>query len=50
MDSNYLFLCGLMWCKCGQLDAGNELLRAANSERPDMGARARAMLAMGARR
>jgi hypothetical protein len=50
MDSNYVFLCGLMWCKFGQQDAGNELLRAANSENPDMSALAWAMFAKGARR
>ena len=27
MDSNYVFLCGVMWCKFGQKDAGEELLR-----------------------
>ena len=50
MDSNYVFLCGLMWCKFGQQEAGNELLRAANSENPDTSALAWAMLAKGARR
>jgi hypothetical protein len=50
MDSNYVFLCGLMWCKFGQQEAGNELLRAANSENPDTRALAWAMLAKGARR
>jgi len=50
MDSNYVFLCGVMWCKFGQQDAGNELLRATNSGNPDMSALAWAMLAKGARR
>jgi hypothetical protein len=50
MDSNYMFLCGVMWCKFGQQDAGKELLRAAKSVDPDMSALARAMLAKGARR
>jgi hypothetical protein len=50
MDSNYIFLCGVMWCKFGQQDAGKELLRAANSGNPDMSALACAMLAKGARR
>ena len=27
MDSNYVFLCGVMWCRFGQQDAGKELLR-----------------------
>jgi hypothetical protein len=50
MDSNYMFLCGVMWCKFGQQEAGKELLRAANSENPDTSALARAMLVRGARR
>jgi hypothetical protein len=50
MDNNYVFLCGVMWCKFGQEDAGKELLRAANSADPDLSAMAWAMLANGARR
>jgi hypothetical protein len=50
MDSNYVFLCGVMWCTFGQQDAGKELLRATNSVDPDMKALAWAMLAKGARR
>jgi hypothetical protein len=50
MDSNYMFLCGVMWCKFGQQEAAKELLRAAESENPDMSALAWAMLAKGARR
>ena len=50
MDSSYMFLCGVMWCKFGKQEAGKELLRAANSENPDMSALALAMLAKGARR
>ena len=50
MDSNYVFLCGVMWCRFGQHDAGKELLRAADSGDPDMNALARAMFAKGARR
>ena len=50
MDSNYMFLCGVMWCKFGQQEAGKELLRAATSENPDLSLLARAMLAKGARR
>ena len=50
MNSNYVFLCGVMWCKFGQQEAGKELLRAANSKDPDMSALACAMLARGARR
>lgn len=47
MESNYVFLCGVMWCKFGQRDAGNELLRAADSGDPDIKALARAMFAKG---
>jgi len=49
MNSNYMFLCGVMWCKFGQQEAGKELLRAAKSGDPDMSALATAMLAKGAR-
>ena len=50
MESNYVFLCGVMWCRFGQQDAGKELLKAARSMDPDMSALAWAMLAKGARR
>jgi len=50
MDSNYVFLCGVMWCRFGQQDAGKELLRAAHSKDPDVNALAWAMLAKGIRR
>ena len=50
MDSNYVFLCGVMWCRFGQQDAGKELLRAADSPDPDLEALARAMFAKGLRR
>jgi hypothetical protein len=50
MDSNYMFLCGVMWCKFGQKDAGKELLRAAHSGDPDMNALAWAMFAEGVSR
>jgi hypothetical protein len=50
MDGNYVFLCGVMWCRFGQQDAGKELLRATNSVDPDIKALAWAMLAKGARR
>jgi hypothetical protein len=49
MDSDYIFLCGVMWLKFGQQDAGKELLRAADSMDPDMKALAWAMLAESAR-
>jgi hypothetical protein len=47
MDSNYVFLCGVMWCKFGQKDAAQELLRAADSGDPDLTALAWAMFAKG---
>jgi hypothetical protein len=50
MNSDYMFLCGVMWCRFGQKEAGKELLRAATSMDPDMRALARAMLATGALR
>jgi hypothetical protein len=50
MDSDYVFLCGVMWCRFGQQDAGKELLRAATSMDPDIRALAWAMLAKGTRR
>jgi hypothetical protein len=50
MDGNYVFLCGVMWCRFGQQDAGKELLRATNSGDPDVKALAWALLAKGARR
>ena len=50
MDGDYMFLCGVMWCRFGQQEAGRELLRAATSMDPDMRALALAMLAKGALR
>jgi hypothetical protein len=50
MDSSYVFLCGVMWCKFGQKDAGKELLRAAAFGDPDMKALASAMFAEGVSR
>jgi hypothetical protein len=50
MDSDYMFLCGVMWCRFGQQDAGKELLRAATSSDPEIRALAGAMWAKGALR
>jgi hypothetical protein len=50
MDSNHVFLCGVMWCKFGQVDAAKELLRAGESGDPDMKALAWAMFAEGVSR
>jgi len=38
-----------MWCKYGQQEAGSELMRAAQSEDPDLSALALAMLQEGCR-
>jgi hypothetical protein len=47
MDSNYVYLCGVMWCGYGEQEAGKELLRATNSHDPDTRALAWAMMAKG---
>ena len=47
MDSNYVFLCGVMWCNYGQQEAGKELLRATSSSDLDIRTLAWAMLAKG---
>jgi hypothetical protein len=44
MDGDYVFLCGVMWCRYGHEDAGRELLRATDSADPDLSALALAML------
>ena len=50
MDATYVFLCGVMWRRFGQQDAGKELLRAADSMDPYVKALAWAMLAKSGRR
>lgn len=47
MNSDYVFLCGVMWCRYGQQEAGRELLRAAFSRDPDISTLAWAMFAKG---
>jgi len=47
MESDYVFLCGVMWCGYGQEEAGRELLRATLSRDPDISALAWAMFAKG---
>lgn len=47
MNSNYVYLCGVMWCRYGEQEAGKELLRATGSPDPDTRALACAMLAKG---
>ena len=34
MDSDYMFLCGVMWCRFGQQEAGKELLKGVDSRTP----------------
>jgi hypothetical protein len=50
MDIDYVFLCGVMWCRFGQKDAGEELLRASNSGDPALQALAWAMFTRRVRR
>ena len=45
MNSDYVFLCGMMWCAYGLHDAASELLRAAESADPELRTLALAMLA-----
>ena len=49
MNSNYVFLCGVMWCRYRQEDAGSELMRAAECADPDLSALALALLREGCR-
>lgn len=49
MNSNYVFLCGVMWCRYQHEDAGSELMRAAECQDPDLSALALAMLREGCR-
>ena len=50
MNTDYIFLCGVMWCRFGEQDAGKELPRAVDAVDPDTSALAWAMLARGASR
>jgi hypothetical protein len=36
MDATYIFLCGVMWHRFGQPEAGEELLTAADSTDPEL--------------
>jgi hypothetical protein len=47
VESDYVFLCGVMWCGYGQEEAGRELLRATLSRDPDISTLAWAMFAKG---
>ena len=47
VESDYVFLCGVMWCRYGQEEAGRELLRATLSKDPDISTLAWAMFAKG---
>jgi hypothetical protein len=50
MDINYVFLCAVIWCKFGQVDAGKELVRAADSSDANLRALACTMRTKGMRR
>jgi hypothetical protein len=45
VESDYVVLCGVMWCGYGQEEAGRELLRATLSRDPDISTLAWAMFA-----
>lgn len=47
MDSDYVLLCGIIWCGYAQEEACHELVRAVGSANPDIGALAWAMLMKG---
>jgi hypothetical protein len=47
MDGDYVFLCGVVWCRYGQQEAGKELLRATRSPDPDVSSLACALLLKG---
>lgn len=44
MNSDYVFLCGVMWSQFSSEDAGQELVRALHSEDPDVVSLASALL------
>ena len=48
MDTNYVFLCGMIWARLGNEDAGLELIRALASPDQDVRVVARAMLEQAA--
>ena len=50
MDRNYVFLCGVTRCKFGQEDVAKEILRASDSNDPDVSSLASAMFAKGVSR
>ncbi len=50
MNSNYVFLCGVMWCSYGDEEAGKELLRATGSLDTDTRTLAWALLENGIRK
>ena len=50
MDINYVFLGGVIWRKFGQVDAGKELVRAADSSDANLRALPCTMLTKGMRR
>jgi len=49
MNSDYVFLCGVIWCSYRQQEAGSELMRVAQCDDPDLSSLALAMLQEGCR-
>jgi hypothetical protein len=47
MGTEYVFLCGVMWCNYEQEEAGRELAQMTGSSDPDIRALAGAMLTQG---
>lgn len=47
MGTEYVFLCGVMWCNYGNVEAGIELVRLTGSSDPDIRALAGAKLTKG---
>jgi hypothetical protein len=44
MNTDYVFLCGVMWTQYASEDAGRELMRALHSENPEVVSLACALL------
>ncbi|HZQ68860.1 MAG TPA: hypothetical protein VFA68_10115 [Terriglobales bacterium] len=44
MDTNYVFMCGMVWCQFGEQEAGRELIAALQSTDPALRILARTML------
>ncbi len=42
MDTDHIFMCGIMWCHYGEMEAGKELIRALSC--PDLDTRVLAVM------